>query len=243
MSTAEAKSMPSEAIPSHQRVEPGSVNLPVADLSQIKAVKPEEIDQATEQWVSSFNKVIETSNFDGLTELFLPEAHWRDHLCLSWDAHTLKVPAIIDFLKKGCRLKSVAIDKSSQIRSPTVTVFDGKGNIPGIQTFLTIQSEVGTGVGLVRLVQQGKVLRCFSMFTSLRELEGHEEAIFGRRPEGVAHGGHPGRKNWVESRVAEETFENQEPVVLILGAGQGGLTTAARKITTPYSLLHCPWKS
>ena len=62
MSASEPQRMPSEAIPSHQRVEPGSVNLPVADLSQINAVKPEEIDQATEQWVSSFNKIIELTH-------------------------------------------------------------------------------------------------------------------------------------------------------------------------------------
>ncbi|PVH75490.1 dimethylaniline monooxygenase (N-oxide forming) [Cadophora sp. DSE1049] len=220
--------MTSQAIPSYQRVEPGSVNLLVADLSQIKAVKPEEVDQATEQWVSSFNKAIQSSNLDGLTDLFLLEAHWRDHLCLAWDAHTLKIPDMIKFLKKGCRLRDVAVDKSSEFRSPTVTVLDGQGKIPGIQTFLTIQSDIGAGLGVARLVQQGKALKCFSLFTSMRELRGHEETIFGRRPEGVAHGGQPGRKNWLERREAEENCEDSEPTVLILGAGQGGLTPAAR---------------
>lgn len=213
---AATQSMP--PVPSYQRVEPGSVNIPVDDLSTIKAVKPDDVNKATEDWVSSFNQSIQSSSFAGLEDLFLPEARWRDHLCLSWDSHTFKGPEQAkNFLKKGCRLKSVAVDKSTEFRSPTVTSFDGKGQIPGIQAFLTTESDVGRGQGVVRLVQQGSKLKAFSLFTSMRELKGHEEAIFGRRPEGVAHGGHPGRKNWAERRAAEENFEDSEPTVLILG--------------------------
>ena len=132
------------------------------------------------------------------------------------------------FLKDGCRLKRVEIDRSSELRKPTITGFDGKGNVQGVQTFLTTESDVGRGLGVVRLVQQDGELKVFTLFTSMRELKGHEESINSRRPEGVAHGGQPGRKNWLERRVADENFENSEPTVLILGAGQGGLTPAAR---------------
>ncbi|CAL3962655.1 unnamed protein product [Diplocarpon coronariae] len=226
---AAAPNMPRHATPSYQRVEPGSVNIPVADLTVIKAVEPEHVEKATEQWISSFNKSIQSSDFSGLSDLFLPEANWRDHLCLSWDCHTFKGPEHAkNFLKKGCRLKSVEVDRSTNFRSPTVTTFDGKGQIPGVQTFLTVESDVGRGIGVARLVQQDTHLKAFSLFTSMRELKGHEEAIFGRRPEGVAHGGQPGRKNWAERRAAEENFEDSNPTVLILGAGQGGLTPAAR---------------
>ena len=177
--------MAAAAIPSHQRVEPGSVNLPVADLSAIKAVKPEDIDRPTEEWVSSFNKAIQSSNYSSLSQLFLPQSFWRDHLCLSWDSHTLKGPEnIAAFLKKGCRLKSVVIDRSSDFRRPVVTGFDGKGNVQGVQTFLTTESDVGRGLGVARLVQQDGKLKAFTLFTSMRELKGHEETVFGRRPEG-----------------------------------------------------------
>lgn len=121
------------------------------------------------------------------------------------------------FLKKGCRLKSVSIDRSSDLRNPTVTAFDGQGKIPGVQTFLTVDSDVGRGVGVARLVQQGGTLKVFTLFTSMTELKGHEEAVFGRRPEGVAHGGLPGRKNWQEQRTAEENCNDFDPAVLILG--------------------------
>lgn len=98
----------------------------------------------------------------------------------------------------------------------------------GVQTFLTTESDVGHGLGVARLVQQDGKLKAFTLFTSMRELKGHEETTHSRRPEGVSHGGQPGRKNWLERRVADENYENSEPTVLILGAGQGGLTPAAR---------------
>lgn len=122
-----------------------------------------------------------------------------------------------DFLEKGCRLKSVSIDRSSDLRKPTVTGFDGQGKIHGVQTFLTTDSDIGRGIGVARLVQQDGKLKAFTLFTSMRELKGHEEAVFGRRPEGVEHGGMPGRKNWLERRIADENCEDSDPTVLVLG--------------------------
>lgn len=205
-------------IPSCQRVEPGSVNISVADFSTIKAVEPQDIDETTAEWVSSFNRVIQSSDYWRLSQLFPPQAFWRDHLCLSWDARTIKGPEnMAAFLKKGCRIKSVAVDRSSDFRKPVIIGLDGQGNVQGVQTFLTTDSDVGRGLGVARLVQQDGKLKAFTLFTSMRELKGHEEAIFGRRPEGVAHGGQPGRKNWQERRVADENYEESEPTVLILG--------------------------
>jgi hypothetical protein len=210
--------MPTQAIPSYQRVEPGSVNIPVEDLTKIQTVKPTDIDNATEEWVSSFNKAIQSSDLAGLIDLFLPNAFWRDHLCLTWDFHTIKgTDKIKEFLKQGCRLKNIAVDRSSDFRKPVVTGFDGQGKVQGVQTFLTTESDVGRGMGVARLVETEGKLKAFTLFTSIRELKGHEEATFRRRPEGVSHSGQPGRKNWQERRVADENYEDSEPTVLILG--------------------------
>jgi hypothetical protein len=116
---------------------------------------------------------------------------------------------MIAFLEKGCRIKSITIDRSSDFRKPVVTGFDGKGNVKGVQTFLSVESDVGSGMGVVKLLQQDGKLKAFTLFTSMRELKGHEEATCSRRPEGVAHGGQPGRKNWEERRRADENFEDK----------------------------------
>ncbi|ROT37079.1 hypothetical protein SODALDRAFT_351447 [Sodiomyces alkalinus F11] len=60
-------------------------------------------------------------------------------------------------------------------------------------------------------------------------IRGHEEATLGRRAVGVEYGDKPGRKNWAERRQAESEWQDgREPAVIILGAGQAGLTIAAR---------------
>lgn len=85
--------IPPMAIPSSQRVVPGSVNIPVVDFQTIKAVKPDEIEKATEEWVNQFNKIIKSGSFSDLKNIFLQDSFWRDHLCLSWD-HSEKISPI-----------------------------------------------------------------------------------------------------------------------------------------------------
>lgn len=132
MATVVTQQIPIHGVPSYNRVEPGSVNLAIPDLSSIQVVKPENFEQASEEWVDSFNKAISSSNFKAFDDLFLPQAYWRDHFCLSWDFHTFQGPAKMrEFLSAGCRLKSVAIDRSTAFRSPTITGFDGQGKIEG----------------------------------------------------------------------------------------------------------------
>lgn len=72
---------------------------------------------------------------------------------------------------------------------------------------------------MVKLVQKNGVWKVFTFYTFLKELKGHEESTGKRRPNGVAHGEHLSRKNWLDRRNEEETFENgEEPTVLIVGS-------------------------
>jgi len=96
---------------------------------------------------------------------------------------------------------------------------DFHGEVKGVGSFLIIETDVGRGRGIVRLLQDhdGK-WKAFTLFTAMHELKGHEETVRGNRPHGVDHGGKPGRKNWQERRNATENFDGElEPTVLILG--------------------------
>ena len=219
----------SVVVPSYNRVEPGSVNLPIADLSTVPRSEPVDFEGAAGEWTDAFNKVIQSGKYAGLAALFLEESYWRDHLGLAWDFQTLKGPKeIIAFLEGsagGCRVRSVAVDKSSPFRAPHVSGFDGSGKIKGVETFLTVVTDVGSGIGVARLVQDRGRWKAFTLFTSMRELKGHEESVASRRPQGVDHGGKPGRKNWQERRVADANYEDSEPAVLILGKSHPRILT------------------
>lgn len=209
-------------VPSAERVEPGSFPLTSAKLPTVQEVDAVDIHDVATNWVESFNKTIGSANLSAISELFLEESYWRDQLCLSWDIHTLHGPQkIVELLKKseeGCRIKFFSLDTSSQIRSPKTTKLGIEAKIPNIQTFLIVQTDVGSGQGLVRLVNHGGKWKAFILFTFLKELTGHEETVGRKRPLGAEHGGHSSKKNWLDQRKTEESFENEEePTVLIVG--------------------------
>ena len=209
---------------SSDRVEPGSFPLFIANLPKVTPPRAVDPDTAATQWVETFNKTVRNGEITGISELFLQESYWRDQLCLSWDFHTLQGPQkIVSLLvqsKNGSRIKSLTLDKSSELRSPKASVLDASGQVHTIQAFLKVDTDVGRGAGIVRLVQEQGRWKAFTLFTFLTELKGHEELVGQRRPNGVSHGAHLSRENWLDRRIAEQNFENgQEPTVLILGEG------------------------
>ena len=62
------------------------------------------------------------------------------------------------------------------------------------------------------------------------ELKGHEERVGHRRPTGAEHGVHPGRLSWGEERdqAHQSLGFSTQPDVVIVGAGQAGLSLGAR---------------
>ncbi|KAL9004760.1 MAG: hypothetical protein Q9188_002444 [Gyalolechia gomerana] len=236
MATAAVISPDNRTIPSYNRLEPGSSQLAAACYPDTDSLSSVDANAVASEWVDSFNQALSAQDPSAVKNLFLQGSCWRDQLGLSWDYHSLSGPdKIVSFLKsapKGSRIGSVKIDNSNATRRPTVSAVDFKGKVNGVASFLTLETDVGRGRGVVRLLQDskdGNKWKAFTLFTAMHELKGFEEAIKDNRPQGVIHGGHPGRKNWQERRTATENFEGDlEPTVLIIGAGQGGLTSAAR---------------
>lgn len=205
--------------PSSDRTEPGSFSIPVANLPIGSMSKPTDPDRIASEWVDLFNRNISNQTKAGISDLFLAESYWRDQMCLSWDFHTLHGPEKIDLqLQKSPvnhRIKSLALDKSTQLRYPRTSVL---GDASIVEAFLTVETDVGRGAGLMRLAQDHGAWKIFTLFTVLQELKGWEEQIGKRRPFGVQLGEYTTRKNWLDRRNAEENYEDgDEPTVLVLG--------------------------
>jgi len=215
---------PAIEVSSKDRVEPGSFPLKIAKYPSASTSEKVDADALAARWVESFNKSITNPELASISALFLSESYWRDQLCLSWDFHTLLGPQnILELLQKsknGSRIKSITLDKSSALRSPQTAVLDADGKVHVVQAFLTVETDIGSGAGLVRLVkdEDGDEWKAFTLFTFLSELKGFEECVGRKRPNGVEHGEHLSRKNWLDKRNSEENFEDgEEPTVLILG--------------------------
>ncbi|KAK1760183.1 hypothetical protein QBC47DRAFT_312488 [Echria macrotheca] len=218
-----------DATPSSQRIEPGSVNhKPVVWPASISNESVDVADIATKT-IAAFNQALAEANYDALVDLFDEDSFWRDHVAVSWDLRTLHGrDKIRTFLEKQCHLTDVQVDSSSDFRRPQLANFAPAGESKGIIFYTTITTKYGAGRGLVRMVEKGSGFKIWAFFTTLEELRGHEEPRGPRRPNGVEHGGKPGRKNWLDRRKEAIEFRDSEPAVLIIGAGQGGLTAHAR---------------
>ena len=202
---------------------PGSHMLHNARLPEIPLKPSEAIDPSriANQWAEDFNLLVDGQG-SSAKELFLTESYWRDLSCSSWNFHTFqglsKISIALEVQRKKSRSIRLQIDSPSDYRKPSKAPVDFKGQIEGVQAFLIVETDIGRGRGLVKLVQDGETWKAFTLFTTLEELKGHEEAVCSRRPSGVDHGAHPGRLNWQERRNAEANCEGHfEPTVLIIG--------------------------
>ena len=85
---------------------------------------------------------------------------------------------------------------------------------------------IARGYGHIRL-KDGKI---WTILTTMVEIKGHEEPIGFRRPLGALHGSEKHRPTWKEQREQETVSlgYKQQPFVVIIGGGQGGIILAAR---------------
>lgn len=217
------------SIASSERPEYGSVNIALGEYPETSKNESVDANKVADEIVSRINDALSSNDNETITNLFLEDkGYWRDHLALNWDFRTSKGRSNIKKLLDGAkvRLSNLEVDRSSAVRAPKFGPIDAWGDVNGIQFFIKFENEVGRGEGLVNLAEKDGQWKVFTIYTALRELKGHEEPVRHRRPKGVQHGGDPNRKNWKERRDAEK--EEIDPRVLIIGAGQGGLTVAAR---------------
>lgn len=221
------------AIPSKDRIEPGSVNIAPGEFpSPASSTSPPSAPDAASAAAAAANKIassviaklneaLANQDVGAISQLFLENGYWRDHLALTWDYHTLAGrEKISQFLNThGVSLTKFEIDTSTPFRTPHFGPIDGGlGQVSGVEFFVKFTSKLGSGEGVARLAEESAgQWKIFLLSTTLFELTGHERRINRLRPKGVTHGGDPGRKNWKEKRDAEINFTNTQPTVIIVG--------------------------
>jgi putative flavoprotein involved in K+ transport len=164
----------------------------------------------TENWLARLAAALERRDIAGAKALFADECYWRDLIAFTWNIVTFESrDAIGDMLQ--ARLGDV------RPHAFEADVRDG---------WFRFETSVGRGVGHVRL-KDGK---CWTLFTALMELKGFEEKAGASRESGVEHGAIRDRRTWTDNRQAERERlgYDQQPYVLIVGGGQGGIGLGAR---------------
>jgi cation diffusion facilitator CzcD-associated flavoprotein CzcO len=191
--------------------------------------KTTDVAIAAENWLAQFEAAL--AGDDGMLKLlFHPDSYWRDVLALSWNIETLNgAEAILNELKAHTRRASphgfaVAPGRAS----PRQVTRAGTRAIEAIFKFETAE---GRGHGIVRLIpdtEDGGKLKAWTLLTALEELKGFEEQLGNTRPRGQAYSRDFRGPNWLDLRKASAAYIDRDPVVMVVGGGQAGLSIAAR---------------
>jgi putative flavoprotein involved in K+ transport len=165
-------------------------------------------------WLTGLSEALASRDAGAVTGLFLETGFWRDFVAFTWTLTTLEGRDAIGAMLAAAPHAFLARD------------WRAEGDGEATEGFISFETELGRGRGYLRLVE-GK---CLVLLTTLRELKGHEELRGRRRPLGFTPQADRPLQNWQDARTAEvESFGvEQEPFVLIVGGGQGGLGLGAR---------------
>ena len=183
------------------------------------------------RWLADFGAALERRDTDTIQALFLPDGWWRDLLSFTWDLRTFRgadvIAGALDATLDAMRPSGFRLTEGKE----PVTV-EADENTKWVQAFFEFETSIARGSGFLRVMPTGAgeetPWKAWTVLTTMDALKGFEEKVGPRRDKGVEHGEQRARLSWLERREEEREFIGSEPEVLVVGAGQGGLTIAAR---------------
>jgi putative flavoprotein involved in K+ transport len=181
--------------------------------------------ELVERWLGQLDVALQSGSRTPVAVLFAPEGHWRDLVAFTWSVTPCQgaadIAALMVAKQAAAKARGFALAEG---RTPPRRV--QRAGIDVIEGIFRFETAVGRGFGVVRLLA-AEPAQAFQLMTSLHELKGFEETIGRRRPKGSAISRNFGGANWKEERTASQAYADRDPVVLVAGGGQAGLSIAA----------------
>ena len=179
-------------------------------------------------WIESFALALEQGDGAKVAELFGEDCYWRDLVSFTWNMTTVE----------GREEITKLVDATCSHVQPRNFVVTDSSTTDGItDVWFTFETVVGRGSGLMR-IKDGKG---WTLLTALDELKGFEENRGDRRPRGADHGAVRNRLSWKETleRESQEMGGSEQPFVLVVGGGQGGIGLGARlrQLNIPFVVI------
>ena len=175
-------------------------------------------NQLASAWLADFGHALGNNDIDATVALFEPDGFWRDLVAFTWNITTQEGPDEIRAML-AARLADTA---------PSNFALEGEAAEAGgiVEAWFTFDTRVARGRGHLRL----RGSKAWTLLTTMTELKGFEEATGTRRAKGAEHGAQPGRLSWLERRRQEQEAlgTTEQPYVVIVGGGQGGIALGAR---------------
>ena len=181
-------------------------------------------------WLARFEKALAEPDDILLETLFHPDSHWRDVLALTWHIRTVSgLDAILRALKAHVARANPSDFRTDPHRTaPRLVTRAGTNAFEAIFRF---ETDEGRGSGVLRLTpdaSDGNTPKAWTLLTALDEIKGFEEQVGRSRPTGESYSRDFRGPNWLDLRKSAAEYVERDPVVLVVGGGQAGLSIAAR---------------
>lgn len=169
-------------------------------------------------WLAGFEAALAAHDWAGAAALFHDESYWRDLVAFTWNIKTME---------GASQVRAMLEARGADTAAHTWRV-DGEATETNgvVEAWVTFETATAHGRGRLRL-RDG---RCVTLLTTAQDLTGFEEPRGRTRPLGTENRIVPGRRTWLQERQQEEAEVGvtQQPYVVIIGGGQGGIALGAR---------------
>ena len=148
-------------------------------------------DQQPARWLTDFHAALAARDKARLQALFADECYWRDFLAFTWNIVTLEDRE---------RIWNMLFERLGEVKPDKWRIEQADEPGDTIGAWFSFETAIGRGKGHMRL----KDGRCWTFFTTLRELKGHEEKRGSTRIAGTTRGVVKGRRSWLDGRNNEK---------------------------------------
>src|SRR4051812_3664456 len=182
-----------------------------------------------DDWLAQFEKALAQPDDVLLKTLFHPDSHLRDVLALTWHIRTVNgSDAIVKELKAHVGRANPTGFMTNPLRTAPRRVTRAGTN--AIEAIFRFETAEGRGSGVLRLVPDAADghMKAWTLLTALDEIKGFEEQVGKSRPKGESYSRDFRGPNWLDLRKSAVAYVERDPIVLVVGGGQAGLSIAAR---------------
>lgn len=177
-------------------------------------------------WIEEFDKTVRSQDVARVVGLFAADPWWRDVYALTWDLTGMHgaddIAEILATALPASGLRDIVLDTTHPV------TYQNDTYIEAVYTFTT---DIATGRGVVRLVEEDGTWRAWVLSTVLTGLKNFPFTLVTSAdvefPE-FNYAAAPGtRRTAAELKEQRRSFRDTDPSVLIVGAGHSGIFLAA----------------